>query len=280
MGNVPAGLKKLKEYLATLGPISIAVSGGVDSMTLAVVANRVNPNCRIYHAVSPAVPPAATQRVKRYAALEGWQLEIINAHEIDNPEYIANPVNRCYFCKSNLYTTIQQYTDLPIVSGTNLDDLSDYRPGLIAAEESQVIHPYVETGVDKKTLRGIAKSLALNDLHDLPAAPCLSSRVTTGLAIDGVLLPLIAEAEDQLWRLLVTKLSLKGVRCRIRPAEVAIEIESDDKIDPEAEYNQMAKDLVTRIFTDSQYEDQVASIKIEPYKRGSAFLIETLEIKA
>jgi len=279
MKNRSAALNTLEAYLATLGPISIAVSGGVDSMTLAIVAHRANSNCQIYHAISPAVPPAATARVKRYANLENWNLEIINAQEINDPEYVANPANRCYFCKSNLYTTIKKYTGLPIASGTNLDDLSDYRPGLIAAEESQVIHPYVHAGIDKKTLRKIAKSLGLNDLHDLPAAPCLSSRVTTGLAIDAVLLPLIAEAEEQLWLILNAEIPLKGVRCRIRPSEVAIEIECDEALDPEADYNRLAMSTVEKIFTDNHYSDQVASIKIEPYKRGSAFLIETLEIK-
>jgi uncharacterized protein len=236
-------------------------------------------NCQIYHAISPAVPPAATERVKRYAKLEGWKLEIINAQEINDPQYIANPANRCYFCKSNLYTTIDRFTDLRIASGTNLDDLSDYRPGLIAADESQVIHPYVDTGIDKATLRSMAKQLFLNDLYDLPAAPCLSSRVTTGLAIDAVLLPLIAVAEEQLWDLLATEIPLKGVRCRIRPSEVAIEIESNEALDPLSDISRQAKEMVSKIFRDNNYEDQVASIIIEKYKRGSAFLIETLELK-
>lgn len=279
MNNIHLALEKLTQHLTSLGPISIAVSGGVDSMTLAVIANRAIADCQIYHAVSPAVPPAATERVKRYAKLEGWKLEIINAQEIDDPDYVANPANRCYFCKSNLYTTIDSFTDLRIASGTNLDDLSDYRPGLIAADESQVIHPYVDAGIDKNTLRGMAKHLLLNDLHDLPAAPCLSSRVTTGLAIDAVLLPLIAVAEEQLWELLATEISLKGVRCRIRPSEVAIEIESDETLDPASNLSPRAKALVSKIFKDNHYEDQVASITVEKYRRGSAFLIETLELK-
>ncbi|MFT4711958.1 MAG: hypothetical protein ACJAVI_003677 [Candidatus Azotimanducaceae bacterium] len=280
MNNINLALEKLTQHLTSLGPISIAVSGGVDSMTLAVIANRAVSNCQIYHAISPAVPPAATERVKRYAKLEGWKLEIINAKEIDDPEYVANPANRCYFCKSNLYTTIDRFTDLRIASGTNLDDLSDYRPGLIAADESQVIHPYVDMGIDKDTLRSIAKYLLLNDLYDLPAAPCLSSRVTTGLAIDAVLLPLIAVAEEQLWALLATEIPLKGVRCRIRPSEVAIEIESNEALDPMSKLSRQAKKMVSKIFRDNNYEDQVASVTIEKYKRGSAFLIETLELKA
>jgi len=272
-------LTALSEHLKSLGPISIAVSGGVDSMTLAVVANRVLPGCQIFHAVSPAVPLTATERVERYAASEGWNLKIINAQEIEDPEYVANPANRCYFCKRNLYSTIQHFTDLTIASGTNLDDLSDYRPGLIAAEERKVIHPYVDTKIDKKTLRGIAKDLGLEDLHELPAAPCLSSRVTTGLAIDAALLPLIAEAEEKLWQLFSAHISLAGVRCRIRPSAVGIEIESEQEIKADSALGLEAQKLVSTIFIANNYSNQVASITLEPYRRGSAFLIDTLQVE-
>ncbi len=272
-------LTALSEHLKSLGPISIAVSGGVDSMTLAVVANRVLPGCQIFHAVSPAVPLTATERVERYAASEGWNLKIINAQEIEDPEYVANPANRCYFCKRNLYSTIQHFTDLTIASGTNLDDLSDYRPGLIAAEERKVIHPYVDTKIDKKTLRGIAKDLGLEDLHELPAAPCLSSRVTTGLAIDAALLPLIAEAEEKLWQLFSAHISLAGVRCRIRPSAVGIEIESEQEIKADSALGLEAQKLVSVIFIANNYSNQVASITLEPYRRGSAFLIDTLQVE-
>ena len=279
MKRTDKSLDKLSAHLLSLGRISIAVSGGVDSMTLAVVANRVRPGCKIFHAISPAVPTSATARVKRYAEKEHWDLEIIDAREIEDPEYVANPANRCYFCKRNLYSTIQRFTGLNIASGTNLDDLSDYRPGLVAAQERDVIHPFVDVGIDKTTLRGIAKDLDLHDLYELPAAPCLSSRVTTGLAIDAVLLPLIAEAEEQLWDLLSTRIPLKGVRCRIRPSSVAIEIESEQEIDANSVLGVQAQKLVSEIFVTHEYHEQVTSITLEPYQRGSAFLIDTLEVK-
>ncbi len=280
MNDKDESLEKLSAHLRSLGQIAIAVSGGVDSMTLAVVANRVLPGCKIFHAISPAVPLSATARVKQYAKSEHWDLEIINAQEIEDPEYVANPANRCYFCKRNLYSTIQSFTELTIASGTNLDDLSDYRPGLIAAQERKVVHPFVDVGIDKTTLRGIAKSLGLNDLYELPAAPCLSSRVTTGLAIDAVLLPLIAEAEEQLWDLLSTRIHLQGVRCRIRPSSVAIEIESEQEIEANSVLGVEAQKLVSDIFISNHYHEQVANITLEPYRRGSAFLIDTLEVKA
>ena len=190
-----SNLAAVEQYFRERPPLAIAVSGGVDSMTLAVVAHRAQPGTSIFHALSPAVPALATQRVKQKAAQEGWALTLINAGEMQDPQYLANPANRCYFCKTNLYDAVARTTRLKVASGTNLDDLGDYRPGLIAAEEHQVCHPWVELGIDKQGLRGIAAELGLDDLKDLPAAPCLSSRVTTGIAIDAALLPIIDEAE-------------------------------------------------------------------------------------
>jgi len=250
------------------------VSGGVDSMTLAVVAHRLNNQCQIFHALSPAVPEQATDRVKHYAKLEGWNLNLIDAGEIYDPEYVANPVNRCYYCKTNLYDTVCESTELIVASGTNCDDLGDYRPGLIAAEEHKVRHPYVEAGIDKTSIRNIAESLGLMDLKDLPAAPCLSSRVMTGIAIDEKLLPVINEAEEALWQSLQLYLPLKGVRCRIRFDEVAVEIETNENVDSSADYAQEARDIVSSIFSKNGFT--AGTIKVEPYERGSAFLTDSL----
>lgn len=272
-------LDELEAHLKTLGPVAVAVSGGVDSMTLALLAHRVDPHSRIYHALSPAVPTQATERVKQYAARENWNLHLIDAGEIEDPDYLANPANRCYFCKTNLYDTVTTQTELTVVSGTNTDDLGDYRPGLSAAREHAVRHPYVEVGIDKACLRGIAKSLGLNDLYDLPAAPCLSSRITTGIAIDANLLPVINEVEQALWQTLPGQLPVKGIRCRVRPDGVAIQLESDREIDTDAPYAADAIHTTAEILGDRGYEDLSRSITLEPYERGSAFLIETLQVE-
>ncbi|MBX2806676.1 MAG: adenine nucleotide alpha hydrolase, partial [Hyphomicrobiales bacterium] len=81
----------------------IAVSGGVDSLTLSAFAQGVAPDCEMLHAVSPAVPQSATERVKKLAAGRGWRLRLIDAGEFSDPRYLANPSNRCFFCKTNLY---------------------------------------------------------------------------------------------------------------------------------------------------------------------------------
>ena len=271
-------LEELQTYLAQLGPIAVAVSGGVDSMTLAVVAHRANPATHIYHAISPAVPNQATARVRQYAKQEGWNLNIIDAGEINDPEYLANPANRCYFCKTNLYDGVTSHTTHLVLSGTNMDDLGDYRPGLTAASEHQVKHPYVETDIDKNTLRQIAKHLQLDDLHDLPASPCLSSRIETGISINAELLPVINEVEETLWETLQLYLPIKGVRCRIRKNGVAVEVETNETISSTADYALEATRVVAEKFGEKGFSSYAASITIEPYQRGSAFLVETLSI--
>ena len=179
-------LSELERLLSTgiPAPIAVAVSGGVDSMTLAYVAHRVlGAQATMYHAVSPAVPDAATSRVRAYAESNGWRLKVISAGEFNDRDYVANPANRCFYCKTNLYGSIASMTDGLIVSGTNLDDLSDWRPGLQAADNHAVRHPFVEARIDKAGVRGIASAYGLDDISALPAAPCLSSRVETGIPL-------------------------------------------------------------------------------------------------
>ena len=175
----------LESVLAGLGPVAVAVSGGVDSLTLATLAHRLAPGATlVVHAVSPAVPGEATARVRAEAAREGWSLQVIEAGEFADPAYRANPVNRCFFCKTNLYGAVRAVTDRQILSGANRDDLGEYRPGLDAAREHGVRHPYVEAGFAKAAVRALARDLGLGAVAELPAAPCLSSRVETGIPIE------------------------------------------------------------------------------------------------
>ena len=271
-------LVDLENYLANKGPFAIAVSGGVDSMTLAVVANRKDPNTEIYHAISAAVPQESTALVYRYAEREKWNLSVVTAGEMKDPHYLSNPSNRCYYCKTNLYDALSLQTNLTIASGTNIDDLADYRPGLHAAKEHGVVHPYVETSVSKTQLRAIARSLSLTDLQDLPPSPCLSSRITTGIAIDKNLLPVINEVERHLWAVLKPHLPIDGVRCRILPGAVVIQIDSPKPISSKKKYHNEVTVLVRKIFKSKGFFSYLGNISVEPYRRGSAFLIETVEV--
>lgn len=212
---------RLIEVLTCHSPLAIAISGGVDSLTLATVAHRrlAMPPLMV-HALSPAVPLAATERVRELAAREGWDLREITAGEFADPDYRANPYNRCYFCKSNLYRAIARITERRIASGANLDDLSDYRPGLQAASEQHVVHPFVEARIDKATIRQIARTHCL-EYAELPAQPCLASRVETGLPIRVHDLSFIDDCEGELRQTLG---ELSTVRVRIRNLGVSIEL--------------------------------------------------------
>lgn len=216
-------MSALRDVLSRHGSLTVAVSGGVDSMTLAHVAHQVlGPRARMVHAVSPAVPPLATARVREHAVAAGWRLDLVDAGEFDDPHYRANPVNRCFFCKSNLYGTIAGLTGGTIASGTNTDDLGDFRPGLKAAKDWQVVHPYVEAGFDKPSIYHLADSLGLGDLAGLPAQPCLASRVETGIRVTPEDLMFV----DRVELLMRDALGQAAtVRCRITHAGVIVETE-------------------------------------------------------
>ena len=213
-------LMRLQGVLAAIGPVAVAVSGGIDSLTLATAAHRVC-DATMHHATSPAVPAEASERTRALAAIEGWSLDVFDAGEFDDPAYRANPVNRCFFCKTSLYGAVARRTERQILSGTNLDDLGDFRPGLAAARDHAVRHPFVEAGVDKRTVRALAVELGLGALSELPAAPCLSSRVETGIRIEAPVLALVHAAE----RLVSARLAPRTVRCRVRAGAVVIELD-------------------------------------------------------
>jgi uncharacterized protein len=219
-------LRDLNRWLDCAGTVGIAASGGVDSTTLAIAANRHLPGkCKVYHASSPAVPKLATKRLAVIADDEGWEFEIINAGEFEDPNYLKNPVNRCFFCKKNLYGTIASngVTEQTLLSGTNLDDMGDFRPGLQAAKTFQVKHPYVDLGIDKASVRTIAEFLGYEDLAEMPASPCLSSRIETGIRVDPRTLLLVDAVEQYV----NSNLPALIVRCRIRGTGLVVEL--DDK---------------------------------------------------
>jgi len=242
--------------------LALAVSGGVDSMTLAHAAWRFSrTRATMYHSTGPAVPAAARGRVEAHAARHGWPLTLLDAGEQRDARYRANPVDRCYYCKTNLYARIREATPDPIASGTNRDDLDDFRPGLRAAGEHEVVHPYVEAGIDKASVYALAASLGLHDLERLPAQPCLASRVETGIAIAPEDLAFIDAVEARL----AARLGREAVlRCRVTHAGIVIELA--------AAHDARAGEIARDIGADACRRDGRTFAGVRPYARGAAFL--------
>ncbi|GIK79740.1 MAG: TIGR00268 family protein [Alphaproteobacteria bacterium] len=252
---------RLLDVLKSYDDLAIAISGGIDSMTLAFVAHRflATPPTMV-HAVSPAVPGEATLRIRDYARREGWHLLLVDAGEFADPSYRANPLNRCYFCKSNLYDRMRGLSFAIIASGTNLDDLGDFRPGLKAAQERRVVHPFVEAGIRKADIRALARYHGLTDIAELPAQPCLASRVETGIRIEADDLAFIDAAERHVRGHVSPR---ANVRFRLTRSGVVLEIGGQGDCDP---------DRIAQLAESFCKEAGREFAGVRPYRQGSAFV--------
>jgi uncharacterized protein len=221
----------------------------------------------MFHARSPAVPSAAMAQIEQVAQREGWDLQIVDAGEMEDEAYLANPYRRCFHCKSHLYATLAAVGPGTLVSGTNTDDLGDFRPGLEAAESYRVRHPFVECGVDKSGIRRICRHMGFPDLSELPASPCLSSRIETGIRIQ----PAVLSFVDRVETLLRRGLPAQVVRCRVRATEIAVQLEPSvlshlSRI--------AAANWTTRISELATPLRLPTAIRFEPYLMGSAFVAD------
>ena len=258
--------RRLRERLEACDEVVVALSGGVDSLTLAAFAHDVlGARATLAHAVSPAVPAEATVRVKAFAADRGIALTVLDAGEFSDEAYRTNPSNRCYFCKSHLYDAIRARFRAVVVSGTNFDDLGDYRPGLLAARERGVRHPFVEAGLTKARVRELARRLGLGAIAELPSAPCLSSRVETGLRIEAPALGLIDAIETELRQ----ALSPQTVRCRVRHRGVVVELDETALRDLGPDERRAWTERIAARASDAGLK---TAVDFEIYRQGSAFL--------
>lgn len=189
-------LKILDEYSSSI----VAFSGGVDSSYLAFMASRVmGDGARIVTALSPSVSKMQENLVREFVSTYKLNHHFIHTDEMNDPHYTSNPVNRCYFCKSELYDALVELkakwkVDV-IFDGSNADDIGDYRPGRTAAHEADVRSPLIEAGIRKDDLRVLSKEWGL-PTWNLPAMPCLSSRLPYGVEVTPEKLEQIEEAES------------------------------------------------------------------------------------
>ena len=191
--------RSLRSLMRKLQRVLVAYSGGVDSTYLAKIATEelgTDSICAI--GLSPSVSEFQRDNAVRVARANGFNIVMLDTNELADPEYLANKGDRCYFCKTELYSKLTKVAvelNCAVLDGTNADDIGDHRPGRIAAKEQKVQSPLAEIGFTKAEIRELSRKAGLTT-WDQPASPCLSSRIAVGVPVTLKRLSRIERAED------------------------------------------------------------------------------------
>jgi pyridinium-3,5-biscarboxylic acid mononucleotide sulfurtransferase len=255
-------LDSLKTLFTEMEKALIAYSGGIDSTLVAKIAFDVlGDRALAVTAESPSLLPEDLEDAQVQAAHIGITHKIVQTHELENPNYAANPVNRCYFCKSELHDTLKPLAldwGYPyVVDGVNADDLRDYRPGIQAAKERGARSPLAEVGVSKAEVREMAKYLGL-PYWDKPAQPCLSSRFPYGEEITIAKLQRVGRAEVYL-----RKLGWRNIRVRSEGDTARIEV-----LPEQVKEFVVETDLPTLVQAFKAYGFLFVTLDLEGYQSG------------
>jgi len=226
-GDVGNKLAALERRLTELGSVLVCYSGGVDSAFVLAVAHRTLGERAIgLTAVSPSLAPAEREAAVALARDLGVDLRLVDSHEMDDEQYAANGPDRCFHCKRELFAIAArnqaEWGLNAVLTGANVDDLGDYRPGLKAAEQAGVISPLIELGFTKQDVRAAARELDL-PVWDKPASACLASRIPYGTTVT-------AERLDQVGRFeaAIRALGFGQLRVRHHGTVARVELDPDE----------------------------------------------------